>query len=825
MTLDEAHEEIRKYIEKADVGIAIDLMAQCQEGAIAIGNSIEDSEDNTHTTIKKLEKYCESLYFTAKELQSGKKVKVNNLKKHLDEARFSFNQEIRAKIEVVFFPYKASMWDSLESIWLAAKEDNRCECFVVPIPYFDRNPDGSFGRMHYEGELFPDYVQITDWRTYDIATFLPDIAYIHNPYDQYNLVTSVHPNYYSPELKKYIQQLVYVPYYATSGDMALSQYRLSAYYNVDKIIIQSERHRKYFDQNLPSQRLLPLGTPKFDRIIRLTRERPNPPIAWEGKMKGKKVYFYNTSISGFLENTQVFLKKMAYVFNCFRDRKDALLLWRPHPLLESTLDSMRPQFKQTYLQLKRAFFTNEIGIYDDTPDVSVSIALSDVYIGDAGTSITSLFGVAGKPQFILNNNIDREPNEEDLTTLALNNRIYVEGNTIWFVSVYSWLFKLDIETGKIEKVCKLSDKTMHHYGDVIKVDNRIFIGPLHAQNFCVIEDNVLRKIPLKELNDRPDSFVKMVRYQKYLYLIPGRYPALVRYNMETEELTYYFDCLKEFTGAEDGIKFQQGVCIRGRYLYMASAFDNRVLVFNMDSGKYKIKIVGQRIDGGCWYMTDDGTDFWIVPIKGNVVTRWNPETDRVWEYSQYPAELSCWNNISGYPCQDRPFSSVLSFDEFVLLVPFWSNMFIKIDKKSGKISKWETPFVMVQTPKNCYFKNLSLFGATEKISPTSFITFSYYDRTLYLVDVEKNECKEYQYKIELDFLRNNEYGFNYVSKWLQYACLENGLNTLPSFLNGKIIGKPFDPQLQLELYAEISANLDGTCGEKVHEQMMKEFEP
>lgn len=29
------------------------------------------------------------------------------------------------------------MWDALESVWLAAKDDDRCECDVIPIPYFE----------------------------------------------------------------------------------------------------------------------------------------------------------------------------------------------------------------------------------------------------------------------------------------------------------------------------------------------------------------------------------------------------------------------------------------------------------------------------------------------------------------------------------------------------------------------------------------------------------------------------------------------------------------------------------------------------------------
>ncbi|MCM1237294.1 MAG: hypothetical protein NC489_45075 [Ruminococcus flavefaciens] len=41
----------------------------------------------------------------------------------------------------------------------------------------------------------------------------PDIIYFHNPYDNWNLVTSVGPRFYSSNLKKYTEKLVYIPYF------------------------------------------------------------------------------------------------------------------------------------------------------------------------------------------------------------------------------------------------------------------------------------------------------------------------------------------------------------------------------------------------------------------------------------------------------------------------------------------------------------------------------------------------------------------------------------------------------------------------------------
>lgn len=103
--------------------------------------------------------------------------------------------------EIVFFPYKASMWDAMEGIWKEYFVNKDCDTYVVPIPYYDKKLDGSVKKWNYEGNEYPEYVPITLWEEYDLQEHNPDKIYIHNPYDEYNIVTSVHPAYYSLELK------------------------------------------------------------------------------------------------------------------------------------------------------------------------------------------------------------------------------------------------------------------------------------------------------------------------------------------------------------------------------------------------------------------------------------------------------------------------------------------------------------------------------------------------------------------------------------------------------------------------------------------------
>lgn len=91
--------------------------------------------------------------------------KCNKLAKKIRRQLIELQNHIQYEMpddrkEVVFLPYKASMWDSLESVWKAADEDRNTDAYVIPIPYFDRRSDGSLGEEHYEGDLYPAYVPI-----------------------------------------------------------------------------------------------------------------------------------------------------------------------------------------------------------------------------------------------------------------------------------------------------------------------------------------------------------------------------------------------------------------------------------------------------------------------------------------------------------------------------------------------------------------------------------------------------------------------------------------------------------------------------------------
>ena len=316
-SLQEAQEAFEGLLENGQKEEMAGLLADCQDGAIAIGNQIEAVYGEGTKSVQALEEYCETLYHIAEGLKEAQGCKENLALagRQLAKARAHMEEEAADRREVAFLPYKASMWDSLESIYLAAREDPDCDAYCVPIPYYDRNPDKSFGEMHDEQGEYPKNIEVTDWRTYRLEERKPDIIFIHNPYDDWNLVTSVEPRFYSKNLRNYTDKLVYVPYFVLDeieedNEAAIENMKhfcfLPGTVYADKVIVQSEGMKKIYiqeymkaaqeqgakvDREQLEEKFEGLGSPKFDKVQNTTKEDLEIPEEWMDvirKPDGKK---------------------------------------------------------------------------------------------------------------------------------------------------------------------------------------------------------------------------------------------------------------------------------------------------------------------------------------------------------------------------------------------------------------------------------------------------------------------------------------------------------------------------------------------------------
>lgn len=407
-TMKEAHEMLFQMVMEGNEA-ALTVMADIQDISVRIGTTIEESEGEAHVSIGHMERYCEilwKLYQCVSQSESVTPELLEELSGCMYDIIISIERDVIVRKEAVFLPYKASMWDSLESVWKAAEKDPDCDAYVIPIPYYDKNPDGSFKEMHYEGDLFPKYVPITHYESYDFKENHPDMIFIHNPYDGANHVTSVHPFFYSKNLKQYTEQLVYIPYFVLGDKVQGIEHFCTApaVIHADKVIVESETMRRVYIRNLVAvagektraiweNKILGLGSPKFDKVRETKVENLEIPDIWKNILtkkdgSNKKVILYNTSVVALLENNEQMLRKMESVFETFKKNQEEIaLLWRPHPLIQATIESMRPQLWEEYCRLVEQYKAEGWGIYDDSAELDRAIALSDAYYGDQSSLV------------------------------------------------------------------------------------------------------------------------------------------------------------------------------------------------------------------------------------------------------------------------------------------------------------------------------------------------------------------------------------------------------------------------------------------------------
>lgn len=346
-----------------------------------------------------------------KKLINSPEYDADLVKKALD-VFFQQIQEENETYRVLFLPYKYSMWDSFESIFEAAKEDENCEAYVMPIPYYDKDQEGNFTEIHDESGSYPDDIGIISWQNNQVDEIDPDVIFIHNPYDGNNLVTSIHPKYYTNKLVRKDRVVIYVPYYVSyTDDEGISVFMGGAEYYTDYVIVQSEWYKEKFELEMIKHNILNdgnkfivLGNPKYDKIRSLNKYEY--PLKDDLKEKlfdesgeQKFTVLLDTTIE-VLEGREKTLKKVEEVIDFFEKQKDFALIWRPHPLIKPTLRKMCPELIPTYVKLVELFDRLDNCIFDDTNDMHTAIAWSDAFMGKYGSMI-ELYRVTKKPTIML----------------------------------------------------------------------------------------------------------------------------------------------------------------------------------------------------------------------------------------------------------------------------------------------------------------------------------------------------------------------------------------------------------------------------------------
>lgn len=809
LTFYEANNEIQKYIEKKEYEVAKNLLGQCQDGGYSLIDFIVDLEGEGNLTLEYVQDYCDLIFKIYNELGTEENTNYKNmvklLKKALVKIENSISNDIIIKTEILFLPYKSSMWDSMESVWEAAEQDENCEAFVMPIPYYDRNLDGSFKTYYYEGDKFPKGIHITDYKSYNIEENKPDIIYVHNPYDGSNFVTSVDPAYYSKELKKNTDLLVYIPYYSKSAALGKVGRMNSSYFNFDSIILQSEDMIDFIDSQVPREKLVPLGSPKFDRVIKFCNKDFDLPKDWENKILGKKVYFYNTSLGGMLESTDEFILKMKYVFETFANRNDVCLLWRPHPLFESTITSMRPSYTETFFRLKYFFIQNSIGIYDDTPDVEKAIAISDAYIGDLGSSVVSLFIAANKEIYTLNNSIHREPKENDYIGDILRFGKFSKPSK-WFAVKGEQLFVRADDSynyGLVDSLNKNGNDNIYSNG--IESNGKVFMVPRIGEYILVYENNkLIKEIKMSILCSLVDVTMNTVLLNDVIYIVPSKGMEIICLNTKTYKLNYTKGYSKFSLYCYTPLL--SDIITWKNFIVISSSVDDSVTFLNSENLEIQMLKIGVKDAKGYVSVLAEGDNLWCLPNSTvNNIIKWNPLNGEHKEY-ELPSNLK---NII--------FNNGVFYKNKLILAPKISNTFVVFDLETENFEEINI-FDNDNKIDNCYFSKCLNYCFIGDVKDDLIEVYNGKYRSIYTLNLETKKYSEEKISFDKESVIKTELGFSNGKKInRKFGCLEDGINSLEDMLDNNITGNRLDKKKQLEDFKKIAVNSDGTCGAKIHE--------
>lgn len=761
-------------------------------------------------------------------LPDADNIDINVLNTIISELIVSFEQ-LTPKYQIVFMPYKAAVWDSLESVYLAAKNDVNCEVLLVPIPYYEMNATTGEKHLCYEGELFPKDEPVTKYSDYNLEEEHPEVIYIHNPYDQYNHVTNVLTEYYSANLKKHTDCLVYIPYYVTSGFFARDHRMLSVYQNMDYMVCQSKFFKKCaeLDKLFYTAKMLPLGSPKLDKVVHKCKDGYVVPETWKPMLHGKKSVMLNTSLNCVLYNTQAYLEKLRYIFREFHKLSDVVLVWRPHPLLFSTLQSMRPEFYQEYVDLKTAFVEEQIGIYDDTIDIENTVAIVDAYIGEVASSVVNLFGAAGKPLFILNNAFRKELDWEERTKLLFGDIIVDNDRILGLSTMGIWSCRLGTNEWHLEG--EFLDKNNVWQTPAMRMqqkDDIVYLSPHNTTRPISWCDGTV--IPLKEYDTIENILAtKLTIVDSVIYYITMNRGCLLAYDINTGEWSEYRECIRAMEAQTAGTKYEDAYDIKtddnGR-IWLCATHSNHVVCFDTKSKQHEVYEVGDASCGFSALIVDDN-QIWLGEVN----------TGSIYRYSYRAKDTKIYMLPKNYRIRPCSFGRRLVHYEFIdmgsffVSIPYFGSNILRVEKANGSIvtiaTKFTEPFEQ-DTPFYTSEMDTPII-CSRAIDERKLIAQRCCDGALAVIDIESDTMTTQQPYISDEQyydIKSRSDGFERVNTCSEFSRWESTFFSLEEFLE-ELESGIFDEikPRQLKALENMAENMDGSCGSKVHQTIMSTF--
>ena len=351
--LNEAHKQLSVLVNSGNTDAAVQLLQSCQSLAVSLGTTAEERIPGSDESVRILEEYCEEIYQAAS--SEWNESRCDRLDELVQQVRLLLLRALfDRKREVLFLPCKVEWWKSLEPLWKKCALDPDTNVYVMPVPYRLNNRYGASVADKDYIRKYPEEVTLVSPDDYDIAARHPDAIYIQYPFDDFSTISGIPEKYYSRNLLKYTDELIYVPCFDADapGDEESSKVKESlkvlieqpAVLFADKVILKSNAMRlwyvkylwvfsangdywvektevpDYLDEELPCNQNV---------------ERRQFPSSWNIESDRKLVLFH-INASFLLVNMEESVAKIRSVLSIMLDEFDCFrCLFSPHESLDA----------------------------------------------------------------------------------------------------------------------------------------------------------------------------------------------------------------------------------------------------------------------------------------------------------------------------------------------------------------------------------------------------------------------------------------------------------------------------------------------------------
>lgn len=291
--------------------------------------------------------------------------------------------------------------------------------------------------------------------------------------------------------------------------------------------------------------------------------------------------------------------------------------------------------------------------------------------------------------------------------------IAIEGD-VGYASDYNKnsLFKVDMITGECSFICFFEDEPVNFkrlHCSAIRIENRIYFIPGSGNRIDVFypDDNFIEsiKIPLPKSRQysfyiAPYKFIRAVKRGNNLWLVPSTYPGVIKLDLQTNKIKVFNEWIEN-----DEYMFRIGVCVEGKNFIAANGKSNAVLIFDMEKESGKIVHIGSK-NSGTMSMCKVGDDYWLAPRLPGAIVSWNPLSETVTEYDDFPMRFTSGNIV---------FSKLYTFEDKIIFPPAQANLALVYNNGKIEVDEsivWKkhnssTLEYLFETEKDRYFREIA----------------------------------------------------------------------------------------------------------------------